>query len=311
MKVLVTGGAGFIGSNLCQRLLDNGHKVVAVDNLITGRIENVNRLKKNPNFTFIKHDITELFPKNLDSRLLTLDSIYHLACPTGVDNLIPLAQEMILASSIGTKNVLDLAKKTGAELLFTSSSEVYGDPKISPQAESYTGNVDPVGIRSPYEEGKRFSESLISMYVRKYNIDAKIVRVFNTYGPHMSQRDSRVIGAFLRQARSGSPLSVHGRGNQRRTFCFIEDLINGLILVMAKGKKGEVYNLGGSREVKIVDLAHQIINLTKSKSKIKFIDRPPHDHQMRKPELSKIKKLGWRQKINLEKGIVLTAKSMS
>ncbi len=305
-RILITGGAGFIGTNLCKRLLDLGNEVIAVDNLITSTGNNVKPLRTYSKFRFIKHDITKSFPKILNTKYIILDTIYHLACPTGVPNLTKLAEEMLLACSVGTKNVLELARKTKAKLLFTSSSEAYGDPKVFPQTENYTGNVDPVGIRSPYEEGKRFSESLIQMYVRKYNVDAKIVRVFNTYGPYMASDDSRVIPRFLRQAMSSRPLTVEGKGLQTRTFCYVDDLVDGLLLVMKKGKKGEVYNLGSDKEVRIIDLARLVIKATGSKSKIEFVERPTHDHKRRFPSLEKVEKLGWRQKTALEKGLQKT-----
>src|SRR3990167_7366280 len=243
MRILVTGGAGFIGANLCQRLLEQNHEVIAVDNLITSDGSNLKRLQSFPNFTFFKHDIIKPFPRKLTTNNSQLTTIYHLACPTGVPNLTKLAEEMLLTCSRGTRNVLELVRLHQAQFLVTSSSEVYGNPLVSPQTENYTGNVDPIGIRSPYEEGKRFSESLIQMYVRKYNVNAKIVRVFNTYGNYMSSGDSRVIPRFLNQALNGKSLTVEGKGLQTRTFCYIDDLVDGLITVMEKGKKGEVYNL--------------------------------------------------------------------
>ena len=213
---------------------------------------------------------------------------------------------MITTCSIGTKNILEIARKIGAKFLFTSSSEVYGDPLTFPQEEFYRGNVDTCGLRSPYEEGKRFSESLILMYVRKYNIDAKIVRVFNTYGPSMSPKDIRVIPNFLRQTSSGFPLTLHGDGNQKRTFCYVEDLIEGLILVIEKGEKGQVYNLGHDLEISIIDLARLVLKITGSKSPIQTVERPGHDHERRLPSLVKVKQLGWVPKIGLEEGLKTT-----
>jgi len=303
MRILVTGAAGLIGSNLCLKLLKKGHQVLGLDNFVTGSPENIKKLKSFPKFTFVRHDITKPFPNNFEL-------IYHLACPTGVPNLGPMAEEMLLTCSLGTRNVLELAKKQGAKLLFTSSSEVYGDPAVFPQDETYTGNVDQVGFRSPYEEGKRFAESLIMMYVRKYKIDAKIVRIFNTYGPGMAAGESRVIARFLQQAVTGKPLSVHGQGKQKRTFCFVDDLVDGLILVMKKGQSGEVYNLGSDKEISIIKLAKLIIKLTRSKSSIKWIERPSHDHQARLPSLKKVKKLGWEPRTPLEEGLRKTIDAM-
>lgn len=315
-NILVTGAAGFIGTNLCQKLLSQKHSVIGIDNFITGSETNITRLAKNPNFQFFNHDITKPFPKNLELRLpakalatvgtLNLELIYHLACPTGVENLQKLGREMLLTCSTGTLNILEIAQKAGAKLLFTSSSEVYGNPQVFPQDETYTGNVDQTGVRSTYEEGKRFAESLISFYVREKNLDAKIVRVFNTYGPAMSTEDSRVIPRFLKQALAQKPLPLHGQGEQKRTFCYVDDLVAGLILIMQKGLKGQVYNLGGEKQVKIKDLAVQVLKITGSKSPIKTVDRPPHDHQGRQPALSKVKKLGWRQKVTLSQGLTKT-----
>jgi len=309
-RILVTGGAGFIGTNLCIKLLKQVHHVIAIDNLITSTDSNLKPLRTYSKFRFIKHDITvPLRNWKLEIRNWKFDFIYHLACPTGVPNLTRLAEEMLLACSLGTRNVLELAKITKAKLLFTSSSEVYGDPQVFPQTENYTGNVDPTGIRSPYEEGKRFSESLIQMYVRKYNVDAKIVRVFNTYGPSMSSSETRVVAKFLSQAKHGKPLTVEGKGLQTRTFCYVDDLVDGLLNVMKKGKKGEVYNLGSHKEVRIIDLARLIIKTTGSKRKIKFVERPSHDHKRRHPSLKKAEKLGWKQKTTLKNGLQKTFRS--
>lgn len=302
-KVLVTGGAGFIGTNLCKKLLRLGYKVVAVDNFITSSGSNLQLFSGDPRFTFIKHDITVPFSKEQLSQLKTVRFIFHLACPTGVPNLVKLAEEMLLTCSVGTRNVLQLARRLHAKILLTSSSEVYGDPKEFPQDESYTGNVDPLGIRSPYEEGKRFAESLLSMYVKKYGINGKIVRVFNTYGPYMSRNDSRVIPTFLRQIKNNQPLTVFGNGLQTRTFCYVDDLVAGLMLVMEKGRQGEVYNLGSDEEIRIIDLANLLKNRIKKNAKIQFIKRPAHDHERRLASLQKIKKLGWQPKTSLEKGI--------
>ena len=308
-RILVTGGAGFIGANLCKKLLDAGYKVAAIDNLITSSGQNLTELSKNPNFKFIKHDITKPFPKTFNFSLSAFNFIYHLACPTGVENLTRLAREMLITCSVGTQNVMEFALKHKAKVVFTSSSEVYGDPKVFPQKEDYAGNVNPVGIRSPYEEGKRFAESLVTAYVRKYNLNAVIARVFNTYGPKMSENDTRVIPKFLRQAARNQPLTVQGDGTQTRTFCYVDDLIDALIRVMEKGRKGEVYNLGSDKEMTIKDLAKLIIKISKSKNRIKFIKRPVHDHNRRLPDLSKIKKLGWKQKVNLKEGLLKTIQS--
>jgi nucleoside-diphosphate-sugar epimerase len=309
-QILVTGGAGFIGANLCKKLLDKGYVVLAVDNLITSDGSNVKSLLKNSNFEFFKHDITKPFPKNLNSKLSAISLVFHLACPTGVSNLVKLAEEMLLTCSTGTLNVLNFSKKNNAKVIFTSSSEAYGDPQVFPQKEEYNGNVNPVGIRSPYEEGKRFSESLIMGFVRKYGLDARIVRVFNTYGPGMSKTESRVVARFLRAARSNKALPVEGKGVQTRTFCYVDDLVEGLILIEEKGEKGEVYNLGSDEEITIKNLANKIIKLTNSKSKTGLVPRPSHDHNGRRPDLTKIKKLGWKKNLNLDEGLIKTNESI-
>jgi nucleoside-diphosphate-sugar epimerase len=305
MKILITGAAGFIGSNLVRRLLKSKHKIIGVDNLITGVKSNIADLSKNPGFKFILKDITDKnFPKLFSKE--KIEQIYHLACPTGVPNIEPLAEQMLLACSIGTRNVLEVARIHNSRVIFTSSSEVYGDPQVFPQSEEYTGNVDPIGARSPYEEGKRFSESLFKMYCSKYNLDCSVVRLFNTYGPGMSAKDTRVIPQFLSNAQKNTPLIIKGSGKNTRTYCFVDDLINGLILVMEKGQDGEVYNLGSSKEISVLELADLVLKLTHSKSKIKHIKDSIPDHKGRRPELKKIKKLGWSQKVDLKFGIIQT-----
>ena len=306
-NILITGAAGFIGSNLAQNLLTEGHIVTGIDNFITGTQKNIKRLEGNKKFRFIKADIADP-GKEAVQKLINdkYNEIYHLACPTGVPNLVTLSEEMLLTCSMGTKNILEIAKASRAKFLFTSSSEVYGDPLVFPQGENYTGNVDPIGIRSPYEEGKRFSESLTIMYVRRYGVSGKIVRVFNTYGPNMSEKDLRVIPRFLEQIKSRIPLTLHGDGSQRRTFCYIDDLIVGLLLVMKKGGSGEVYNLGSDQEITMLQLAQLVKDVTGSKVTIDNVKRPSHDHSARLPNLEKIHKLGWKQKTPLERGLQKT-----
>ena len=306
MRILVTGGAGFIGVNICKIFLKRGHTVVAIDNLITSDGSNLNTLKHFPRFTFMKADITKPFPKTVRAPRFRFHEIYHLACPTGVDNLLRLGEEMLRTCAIGTRNVLEFARTHRSNVLFASSSEIYGDPQVTPQTEEYTGNVNPIGVRSTYEEGKRFAESLVSLYVRKYELDCRIVRIFNTYGPGMSDTDSRVIPRFLHQAQTGEPLTVHGKGTQKRTFCYVDDLVRGLLIVMKRGKPGEVYNLGSLEQITIRQLARVIRVITKSPSPIIFTDRPEHDHGHRMPSLGKVKKIGWYPTVSLRKGIALT-----
>lgn len=317
--VLVTGGAGFIGTNLCKRLLDQGNNVIAIDNFITSSGDNIKELQSNPNFTFIKRDIIDGEWHRAKS-IGRVDEIFHLACPTGVPNLLPLGEEMLLTCSVGTRNVLEFAREHNAKLLLTSSSEVYGDPEVFPQTEEYTGNVQPTGIRSTYEEGKRFSESLVAFYARKYKLEAKIVRIFNTYGPYMTLTDTRVIPNFINHIKQNKPLPVQGEGSQRRTFCYVDDLVEGFLTVIEKGKPGEAYNLGGDQEYTIKELAEMVIKVSNRsnvrdsgssnsagrQARMTFIERPSHDHQARRPDLKKVKKLGWKQKINLEQGLKKT-----
>jgi len=307
MKILVTGAAGFLGANLTEYLLGQGHEVLGIDNFITGSRKNIEELSGKPNFKFFEADIVTLTPVAKAS-FSQVDQVYHLACPTGVPNLAPLAEEMLLACSVGTKNILDIALQNKASFVFTSSSEIYGNPEKFPQAESYSGNVDPTGLRSPYEEGKRFSEALVAMYSRKHGLDAKIVRVFNTYGPRMSEKDTRVIPNFIRQITKEEPLTVHGDGQQRRTFCYVDDLIAGLELVMEKGKAGEVYNLGGDEEITIAALASLVAEVFGAQSGLKQEERPKHDHQARMPQLSRVKALGWSPQTTLKEGLLLTSK---
>ena len=303
-NILVTGAAGFIGSNLAEHLLKEGNLVYGVDNFITGPTKNINALKGNPNFNFLEADIVDMGSDQ--KRILAgqkFDEIYHLACPTGVPNLVTLAEEMLLTCSIGTRNILEIARESGAKFLFTSSSEVYGDPLEFPQKEEYTGNVHPTGIRSPYEEGKRLAEALVVMYQRKYGLDGRIVRVFNTYGSNMSEMDERIIPKFIQQIKNGTSLTVHGDGIQKRTYCHVDDLLDGLLIIMEKGGRGEVYNLGGDEEIEAKDLAELLLKISNSHVGIKHTERPAHDHQSRHPDLNKIKALGWSPKIGLDKGL--------
>lgn len=303
--ILITGGAGFIGANLCRKLLVLGNRVIVVDNLITSTGENVKPLLTNRNFIFIQKDIIQTdWCKEIENE--KIDEIYHLACPTGVPNVVTLAEEMLATCSTGTKNVLEFARRHKAKLLFTSSSEVYGNPLISPQTEEYTGNVDPAGIRSPYEEGKRFSESLVVTYFRKYKLHAKIVRIFNTYGPFMNLEETRVIPNFLGKILKGKPLPVQGNGMQIRTFCYVDDLINGFLTVMEKGGDGEIYNDGNAEQITIHGLAELLLQMTESRAGITYVNRPVHDHQSRMPDLRKLKALGWSAKTNLEEGLLRT-----
>lgn len=299
--VLVSGGAGFIGSHLCRFLLGQKNRVICVDNLFSGRLENIKDLKANKFFQFVKHDITLPFPT-----AFKIDEIYNLACiasPVGYQNR-PL--ETLMVSSLGVKNMLDLGVKNKARFLQTSTSEVYGDPFEHPQKESYWGNVNPIGLRSCYDEGKRFAESMTATYHRSFGLDTKIVRIFNTYGPNMHPSDGRVISNFLSQALANKPITIYGRGLQTRSFCYVDDLVRGLVLMMRNFESGPI-NLGNPGEFTILELAKTIIKITHSSSKIVFKNLPADDPTRRRPDISLAReKLNWSPKISLEDGLVLS-----
>jgi len=310
--VLVAGGAGFIGSHLCKGLLKDNYKVICVDNLITGDRGNLKVLLQNPIFTFLEHDIAKPL---VDSRFKfqTLDYIFHLASPASPNkksqrSYVNYPIETLLANSLGTYNLLELAKKFSSKFLYTSSSEVYGDPTVSPQKEDYFGNVNPNGIRSVYDEGKRFGEAMTFGYLRKHNVDVRVIRIFNTYGPVMLADDGRVVSNFINQAIKNEPLTIYGKGTQTRSFCYVDDMVKGIKLAMFESDtKGKVFNLGNPDERSILTIAKLIKDLTKSKSEIVFEDLPEDDPKARKPDISRAKKvLGWEPKISTEEGLKRT-----
>lgn len=303
MNILVTGAAGFIGGSLCDHLLQEGNEVWAVDNFVTGSPIKTQQLSRYPNFHFLHTDITDQKFTDFFLDQPSINQIYHLACPTGVPNIKRLALAIMDTCSLGTTNVLKVAQHHRASLVFTSSSEIYGDPLVFPQSEIYTGNVDPLGARGPYEEGKRFAEALIVSFGQRFHLPVKIVRLFNVYGPGMLTTDSRVIPQFIDRALSNQPMVVYGDGRQIRTFCFVSDIIAGLKLVMRVGAAGTVYNLGSDQELSILELAQLIIQLTDSKSQISFVPHPIQDHHRRRPDLTKIKHLGWQPIIQLSDGL--------
>lgn len=301
MKILITGGAGFIGSHLCDFLLEKGHFVVCVDNLLTGDIKNIKHNLQNKRFEFIKQDVIK--PFKFAGRL---DWILHFASPASPIDYLNYPLETLDVGSIGTKNMLELAKKKKAKFMLASTSEVYGDPKVSPQNEGYYGNVNPVGPRSVYDEAKRFAEALASAYQREKLVDARIARIFNTYGPRMRIDDGRAVPNFIKQALTGQALTVYGDGAQTRSFCYISDMVEGIYKLMYS-KINEPVNLGNPKELKIVDFANLIIKLTDSRSKISHKSLPADDPKQRRPDITRAKKeLGWEPKTGLEEGLKAT-----
>lgn len=300
MKVLVSGGAGFIGSHLCERLILNGHEVVCIDNLLTGNRKNIEHLKK---LVFVEQNITD--PLTLEE---DFDQIYHLASPASPVDYRDLPIETLWTNAAGTKNLLDLARKNGASFLFTSTSEVYGDPQEHPQKETYLGNVNPIGERSCYDEGKRFAESLCTNYKNKYEFPLKIVRIFNTYGPRMRKNDGRVIPEFISRALSNEPLQINGTGKQTRSFCYVDDLVDGLIAIMNISESlDSPINLGNPDEITIAELAKKILNLVESSSEISHTHKSEDDPMHRCPDISLAKsKIQFSPKIDLVEGLSKT-----
>src|SRR6476660_413583 len=300
MRILVTGGAGFIGSHLCERLLSEGNEVLCLDNFFTGRRENIFNLLDNPRFELLRHDVTEPI-------LLEVDQIYNLACPASPVHYQYNPVKTVKTSVMGAINMLGLAKRVRARILQASTSEVYGDPQVHPQPEDYRGNVNPIGVRSCYDEGKRVAETLMFDYNRQYGIEIRVARIFNTYGPRMALNDGRVVSNFIVQALRGQDITLYGGGQQTRSFCYADDLIEGLLRLMdCEGFTGPV-NLGNPVEITIRDLAEVVIRLTGSASRI--VDRPvPSDDPMRRwPDTTLAgRRLGWDCKIPLEEGLEKT-----
>jgi len=300
-RVLVTGGAGFLGSHLCDRLLEAGHDVVCVDNLFTGAKANITHLLGKPNFEFIRHDVT--FPLYLE-----VDEIYNLACPASPIYYQHDPVQTTKTSVHGAINMLGLAKRLRARIFQASTSEVYGDPSVHPQTEEYWGNVNPIGIRSCYDEGKRCAETLFFDYHRQHKLEIKVARIFNTYGPRMHPNDGRVVSNFIMQALVGEPITIYGDGSQSRSFCYIDDLIRGFIALMDTPSEvtGPV-NLGNPVEFTMIELAEKVIAQTKSRSKIEFRPLPADDPRQRQPDITKARKLlGWQPVTQLDDGLAKT-----
>ena len=302
-QILVTGGAGFIGSHLCERLLKDGNNVICMDNYFTGLKQNIVHLLDNPYFELVRHDVT--FPYYVE-----VDEIYNLACPASPIHYQFDPVSTTKTSVIGAINMLGLAKRTKARILQASTSEVYGDPIVHPQEESYWGNVNPIGLRSCYDEGKRCAETLFMDYHRQNKVDVKIIRIFNTYGPRMRPDDGRVVSNFIMQALKGEDITIYGDGKQTRSFQYVDDLVEGMIRMMASENFTGPVNLGNPREFTMLELAELVLKMTNSKSKIIFTPLPSDDPQQRKPDitLAKEKLNGWEPKIRLEEGLIDTIK---
>ena len=296
-KVLVTGGAGFVGSFLCDRLINEGHEVIVIDNFFTGKKSNLLHLQDNPNFELIRHDIVQPI-------LVEVDWIFNLACPASPVHYQCNPVKTVKTSVIGTLNMLGLAKRVKASILQASTSEVYGDPKVHPQPENYVGNVNPVGLRSCYDEGKRVAETLMMDYHRQSKIDVKIVRIFNTYGPRMNADDGRVVSNFIVAALRGEPIVIHGDGRQSRSFCYVTELVDALYLMMKTENFTGPVNTGNPDEFTVIELAEKVIEMTNSVSKILKVDAREDDPLRRKPDISLAKqRLGWQPKITLQEGL--------
>jgi dTDP-glucose 4,6-dehydratase len=298
MQIVVAGAAGFIGSHMCDRLLAERHHVIALDNFITGQPANLAHLEGRPEFEFVRQDITQPFdlPR-------TVDAVVNMASPASPKDYLEHPIETLDVGSLGTRNLLELARRHNATFLITSTSECYGDPHVHPQVESYWGNVNPVGPRSCYDESKRFAEAMTMAYHRKHGVRTNIARIFNTYGPRMKLDDGRVVPAFLDQALRGAPMTVFGDGSQTRSFCYVSDMVDGLFRLMQSDERYPV-NLGNPLELKIGEFADRILRLTASRSEIVFKPLPEDDPKQRRPDISKAKRvLGWEPRVELEEGL--------
>src|SRR4026209_571932 len=300
MRILVTGGAGFIGSHLCERLVREGHDVICLDNFFTGRRENIFHLLDNQNFELLRHDVIEPV-------LLEVDQIYNLACPASPIHYQYNPVKTVKTSVMGMINMLGLAKRVRARILQASTSEVYGDPLVHPQTEDYWGNVNPIGLRSCYDEGKRLAETLMTDYHRQNKVDIRIARIFNTYGPRMLEDDGRVVSNFIVQALHGEPLTLYGEGQQTRSFCYVDDLIDGLIRLMNIEGVHDQVNLGNPGEFTIMQLAEEVVKICESKSGFTYLTLPADDPRQRKPDITRAQTaLGWNPTIPLREGLQRT-----
>lgn len=299
---IVTGGAGFLGSHLCRRLLDEGHRVIAVDNLVTGKERNMRGFADHPSFHFLRHDVSN--PLFVDE---SVDNILHFASPASPIDYLELPIQTLKVGSLGTHNMLGLARAKGARFFLASTSEVYGDPLVHPQREDYWGNVNPVGPRGVYDEAKRFAEAMTSAYHRVHGLDTRIVRIFNTYGPRMRPRDGRVVPAFIQQALADEPLTVFGDGSQTRSFCYVDDLIEGIWRLLNADGAHDPVNVGNPGEMTILEFAERILELTGSASEIGYRPLPEDDPKVRQPDIGRARELlGWEPRVPLADGLVRT-----
>jgi len=302
MRIVVTGGAGFLGSHLCTRLLDDGHDVVCIDNLLTGAARNVEHLVGRDGFLLVNYDVTNFLHVGGE-----VDAVMHFASPASPRDYLELPIQTLKVGALGTHKALGLAKAKGARFLLASTSEVYGDPQVHPQPEDYWGHVNPVGVRGVYDEAKRFGEALAMAYHRVHGVDVKIVRIFNTFGPRLRMHDGRAVPEFLSAALGGKPLVVHGDGSQTRSLCYVDDLIEGIVRLLWSEHNGPM-NIGNPHEVSVLELAKLILDVTGSESAIEFGPRPTDDPNVRRPDISLAKRvLGWEPAVPLEEGLRRTA----
>ncbi len=305
MRIVITGGAGFLGSHLCDRLLGTGHEIICLDNLLTGSVDNIAHLMGQERFRFVKHDVTEYI--FIDGQV---DAVMHFASPASPRDYLDYPIQTLKVGALGTHKTLGLAKNKTARFLMASTSETYGDPMVNPQPETYWGNVNPIGLRGVYDEAKRFAEALVMAYHRYHGVDTRIVRIFNTYGPRMRPHDGRVVSNFIVQALQGEPLTVYGKGDQTRSFCYVEDETDGIVRLLLAPPGEEIHNpvnIGNPQELTILEIAREVIRLANSASKIVYRPLPEDDPKVRRPDITRARNmLDWSPKISLEEGLRLT-----